>query len=60
MKQSFNASLTAPIGKTGFGLQESELTRTGTVQNNGHTSQIIMVPLSLPRSHLVPTPVTHR
>lgn len=40
MKSSFNDSLTAPVGNTGFGLQPNELCRTGTVENNGHTSQI--------------------
>ncbi|NNE01303.1 MAG: aconitate hydratase AcnA, partial [Pirellulaceae bacterium] len=40
MKRSFNDSLTAPIGKTGFGLQKSDLERTATVSNNGHSSEI--------------------
>ena len=40
MKQSFNQSLTAPIGKTGFGLEKSALDRVGIVQDNGHSSQI--------------------
>ncbi|KAA5543213.1 aconitate hydratase AcnA [Roseiconus nitratireducens] len=40
MKKSFRDSLTAPIGKTGFGLQSDDLKRTGTVENNGHSSQI--------------------
>ncbi len=40
MKRSFNASLTAPIGKTGFGLDKSALDRVATVKNNGHSSEI--------------------
>lgn len=40
MKQSFNDSLTAPVGKTGFGLQTSDLERVATVKDNGHSSQI--------------------
>ena len=40
MKQAFNDSLTAPIGIKGFGLQSGELDNTGTVQNNGHSSEI--------------------
>ncbi|TWT83675.1 Aconitate hydratase precursor [Planctomycetes bacterium CA13] len=40
MKQSFEKSLTAPVGKTGFGLQKSDLERTGTVEDNGHSSEI--------------------
>jgi aconitate hydratase len=40
MKASFNKSLTAPIGKTGFGLAPSDLGRTATVQDNGRSSQI--------------------
>ena len=40
MKQAFNDSLTAPIGKTGFGLEKSALDRVGTVKNNGHSSEI--------------------
>ena len=40
MKQSFNDSLTAPIGKTGFGLDKSDLDRVATVKDNGHSSQI--------------------
>lgn len=40
MKQSFNDSLTAPIGKTGFGLESSDLDRVATVKDNGHSSQI--------------------
>lgn len=40
MKQSFNDSLTAPIGKTGFGLDKSDLDREATVKDNGHSSQI--------------------
>ncbi len=40
MKRSFHESLTAPIGKTGFGLDRSDLDRVATVKNNGHSSQI--------------------
>lgn len=40
MKQSFNTSLTAPVGKTGFGLESSALARTATVKDNGHSSEI--------------------
>ncbi|MEO1617905.1 MAG: aconitate hydratase AcnA [Planctomycetota bacterium] len=40
MKSSFNQSLTAPIGKTGFGLETTELDRKGTVQDNGHSTEI--------------------
>jgi aconitate hydratase len=40
MKKSFNDSLTAPIGITGFGLEKSALDRVGTVKDNGHSSQI--------------------
>ncbi len=40
MKRSFNESLTAPIGKTGFGLEKSALDRVATVKNNGHSSEI--------------------
>lgn len=40
MKQSFNDSLTAPVGKTGFGLEKSALDRVGAVKDNGHSSEI--------------------
>ena len=40
MKRSFNDSLTAPIGKTGFGLEKSDLDRVATVKDNGHSSEI--------------------
>ena len=40
MKSAFNQSLTAPIGKTGFGLAQEDLGRTGTIEDNGHSSQI--------------------
>lgn len=40
MKSEFNKSLTAPIGKTGFGLEPSALDRVAEVKNNGHSSQI--------------------
>ena len=40
MKRSFNESLTAPIGKTGFGMDESALKRVAAVKDNGHSSEI--------------------
>jgi aconitate hydratase len=40
MKQSFESSLTAPVGHSGFGLDNAALARTGTVQNNGHSEEI--------------------
>ncbi len=40
MKKSFNESLTAPVGMTGFGLQKSALGRTAAVQVNGQSSDI--------------------
>ena len=40
MKTEFNKSLTAPIGKSGFGLETSALARTAAVSDNGHSSEI--------------------
>ncbi|MCG8653295.1 MAG: aconitate hydratase AcnA, partial [Pirellulales bacterium] len=40
MKKSFQDSLTAPVGKTGFGLEPAALDRVGVVKDNGHSSQI--------------------
>ncbi|QDT03454.1 Aconitate hydratase precursor [Rubripirellula lacrimiformis] len=40
MKKSFNDSLTAPIGKVGFGLDKNELGKVAEVIDNGHSSQI--------------------
>ena len=40
MKSAFNEALTAPIGKTGFGLDPGDLDHKGTIQDNGHSSQI--------------------
>ena len=40
MKQAFNNSLTAPVGKTGFGLESSSLSNTGTINDNGHSKTI--------------------
>jgi len=40
MKKAFEHSLTAPVGKTGFGLEHDELARTATVESNGHSSEI--------------------
>ncbi len=40
MKQSFNQSLTAPVGKTGFGLDSEAIQRVAVVKDNGHSSEI--------------------
>jgi aconitate hydratase len=40
VKQTFAESLTAPTAKRGFALEGAALARTGTVQNNGHSSTI--------------------
>jgi aconitate hydratase len=40
MKKAFNDSLTAPVGHSGFGLGDSDLSRTAKVENNGHSSDI--------------------
>jgi aconitate hydratase len=40
MKKSFTDSLTAPIGKTGFGLPPGELGKTAEVKADGESSQI--------------------
>jgi aconitate hydratase len=40
MKQSFHDSLRAPVGPQGFGLEEATLSKTATVQMNGHASEI--------------------
>ena len=40
MKQSFRDSLQAPVGHSGFGLEQAALSRSATVENNGHSSQI--------------------
>ena len=40
MKKSFNESLRAPVAERGFALDNAALTRTGTVRNNGHSSEI--------------------
>ena len=40
MKKSFTDSLTAPIGKTGFGLDVSELSRTGEVKCDDDSTEI--------------------
>ncbi|WP_168564514.1 aconitate hydratase AcnA [Crateriforma spongiae] len=40
MKDAFEASLTAPVGKTGFGLGGDDLERIGTVSDNGHSTEI--------------------
>jgi aconitate hydratase len=40
MQKSFQDSLTAPIGKTGFGLDVSELGKTAEVKSDSETSEI--------------------
>ena len=40
MKKAFNESLTAPVGKTGFGLPETALGNTGTVVQTDQSSEI--------------------
>lgn len=40
MKQSFNDSLSAPVGHNGFGLDDADLGATGDVKDNGHSSTI--------------------
>ncbi|MCA9182334.1 MAG: aconitate hydratase AcnA, partial [Planctomycetales bacterium] len=40
MKQSFQASLVAPVANRGFGLDAKELSHTTTVQNNGSSVEI--------------------
>jgi aconitate hydratase len=40
VKQTFAESLTAPTAKRGFALEGAALARTGTVQDNGHSSTI--------------------
>lgn len=40
VKKTFAESLTAPTAKRGFALEGAALTRTGTVQENGHASTI--------------------
>ena len=40
MKQSFNDSLSAPVGHSGFGLTSEQLQNQGTVLNNGHSADI--------------------
>ncbi|TWU64817.1 aconitate hydratase AcnA [Crateriforma conspicua] len=40
MKDAFEASLTAPVGKTGFGLGGDDLERIGKVSDNGHSTEI--------------------
>ncbi len=40
MKQSFQASLVAPVASRGFGLDAEKLSHTASVQNNGHSSEI--------------------
>ncbi|MEK6248536.1 MAG: aconitate hydratase AcnA, partial [Planctomycetales bacterium] len=40
MKSSFQSSLTAPVSNRGFALDDAELQRTATIQNNGESSEI--------------------
>ncbi|MCA9142747.1 MAG: aconitate hydratase AcnA [Planctomycetaceae bacterium] len=40
MKKSFEKSLRAPVAERGFALDDAALSRTGTVKNNGDTSEI--------------------
>ena len=40
MKKSFNDSLTAPVGHSGFGLKSGDLDRVAKVENNGHSNEI--------------------
>jgi aconitate hydratase len=40
MKDSFNNSLTAPVGHSGFGLETSALDAIAKVHNNGHSADI--------------------
>ncbi len=40
MKQSFQASLAAPVANRGFGLDANELSHTAVVQNNGDSTEI--------------------
>ena len=40
MKESFASSLRAPVASRGFALDDAALSRTGTVQDNGHSSEI--------------------
>lgn len=40
MQDSFRKSLSAPIAERGYGLEKNQLSRTGTVSSNGHSSKI--------------------
>lgn len=40
MKRSFHQALTAPVNQRGFALDESSLTKTAEVSDNGHASTI--------------------
>lgn len=40
MKESFNKSLSAPVGHSGFGLTDDKLSATARVENNGHSTDI--------------------
>jgi aconitate hydratase len=40
MKEAFQETLRAPVNERGFALDDAALSRTGTVQNNGHSAEI--------------------
>ncbi|MBP7687383.1 MAG: aconitate hydratase AcnA [Thermoflexales bacterium] len=40
MKKSFEGALVAPVKDRGFGLGESDLSKTGFVKDNGHSAEI--------------------
>jgi aconitate hydratase len=40
MKDSFNNSLSAPVGHSGFGLSDDQLSATARVEDNGHSTDI--------------------
>ncbi|WP_153558733.1 aconitate hydratase AcnA [Roseimaritima sediminicola] len=40
MQDDFRTSLSAPVGAKGFGLDDTELARTGTFRNNGHSAEL--------------------
>ncbi|MGL4514685.1 MAG: aconitate hydratase AcnA [Lacipirellulaceae bacterium] len=40
MKSSFSAALRAPVGPSGFGLDDAKLARKATVKDNGHSAEI--------------------
>ncbi|HWB11728.1 MAG TPA: aconitate hydratase AcnA [Pirellulales bacterium] len=40
MKQAFEKALQAPVSERGFALDQASLARKGTIQSNGHSTQI--------------------